>query len=275
MVAGLGNPALPVVSEVFGWIYFFAWSFSFYPQCYENWKRKSVVGFSLDFLCLNITGFVCYATYNVCLYFGQSFQLEYLAANSAVSIPVKVNDVVFSLHAVAICSFQIFQCCIYDRGTQKVALPVILLTVAMWISIVIVLLLVSALGQQVVTWLFFINFLSWLKAGITFIKYMPQAWLNFKRKSTVGWSIGNVLLDLTGGLFSFGQLFVDAVYVGNWSGFSGDVAKTLLAVFSILFDGIFITQHYICYPVRKRRDPRLLYIASEGEKYISDEYLIK
>ena len=30
--------------------------------------------------------------------------------------------------------------------------------------------------------------------------------MNFKRKSTVGWSIGNVLLDFTGGSFSLLQM---------------------------------------------------------------------
>jgi hypothetical protein len=27
-------------SAVIGWLYFVAWSVSFYPQIYENWKRK-------------------------------------------------------------------------------------------------------------------------------------------------------------------------------------------------------------------------------------------
>ena len=29
-----------VASDVVGWIYFAAWSVSFYPQIYENWARK-------------------------------------------------------------------------------------------------------------------------------------------------------------------------------------------------------------------------------------------
>lgn len=31
---------LALISVVVGWIYFVAWSVSFYPQTYENWKRK-------------------------------------------------------------------------------------------------------------------------------------------------------------------------------------------------------------------------------------------
>ena len=31
---------LNVLSDVVGWAYFVAWSVSFYPQIYENWRRK-------------------------------------------------------------------------------------------------------------------------------------------------------------------------------------------------------------------------------------------
>lgn len=32
--------ALLVISQVIGWIYFVAWSVSFYPQVWENFRRK-------------------------------------------------------------------------------------------------------------------------------------------------------------------------------------------------------------------------------------------
>ena len=47
-----------------------------------------------------------------------------------------------------------------------------------------------------------IRFFGYGKAVITFVKYLPQVYLNWKRKSTVGWSIENVILDFTGGSFS-------------------------------------------------------------------------
>jgi len=39
-----------------------------------------------------------------------------------------------------------------------------------------------------------ITFLSWIKLYISFSKYVPQVKLNYQRKSTVGWSIENILL---------------------------------------------------------------------------------
>jgi cystinosin len=49
------------LSKVCGWLYFLAWSSSFYPQVHLNVKRRSVVGLSLDFVLLNVTGFTTYA----------------------------------------------------------------------------------------------------------------------------------------------------------------------------------------------------------------------
>jgi hypothetical protein len=86
VVANISNPAintnnayvrvtvnkiagLDTFSLVVGWVYFVAWSVSFYPQIYINFKRKSVVGLNFDFLALNLVGFTLYGVFNLGLYF--------------------------------------------------------------------------------------------------------------------------------------------------------------------------------------------------------------
>ena len=54
-----------IASDVIGWLYFFAWSMSFYPQCFINYKNKNVGGFSLEFALLNPSGFFFYSVYSV------------------------------------------------------------------------------------------------------------------------------------------------------------------------------------------------------------------
>ena len=44
--------------------------------------------------------------------------------------------------------------------------------------------------------------------------------MNFRRKSTEGWSIGNVLLDFTGGSLSMLQLFLLAYNNGKFISFN-------------------------------------------------------
>lgn len=85
---------------------------------------------------------------------------------------------------------------------------------------------------------------------MTFVKYIPQVMLNFHNKSTDGWSIGQILFDLSGGILSLSQLLIDASLQKDWSGILGNPTKLGLAVVSMSFDLIFITQHYLLY-----RDP--------------------
>ena len=85
-------------------------------------------------------------------------------------------------------------------------------------------------------------YLGWCKVLITLIKYIPQAYSNYKRKSTIGWNIHNMLLDFTGGLFSFGQNFVDSyrtpvVTLSNGETSSAlNTAKYALSFITMFFD---------------------------------------
>ena len=81
---------------------------------------------------------------------------------------------------------------------------------------------------------------------------MPQVALNYKRQSTVGWSIGTILLDLAGGVLSMLQLVLDSSLQSDWSGITGNPVKLLLGNVTIFFDAIFCIQHYVLY--RDNRD---------------------
>jgi cystinosin len=80
---------------------------------------------------------------------------------------------------------------------------------------------------------------------------MPQVWVNYKRKSTQGWSIWQILLDLNGGVLSILQLVIDSSLQADWSGVMGNSIKLGLGNISIFFDLIFITQHYFLYTTPK------------------------
>lgn len=82
---------------------------------------------------------------------------------------------------------------------------------------------------------------------MTFVKYMPQVILNYRRRSTIGWSIGTILFDAVGGVLSLSQLIIDASLQNDWSGIAGNPMKLGLSGISIGFDLIFMTQHYILY----------------------------
>ena len=232
------------ISFTVGWIYIAAWSLSFYPQLIENWRRKSVTGLNFDFLLLNVVGFTCYAIFNVCLAFVPSFQEAYSSRYPLSSVPVELNDVVFAIHALILTLLIISQTFIYERGGQKLAI---------WSMSYVSAILISAfiLGVLVATNLFhkldYIYFFSYVKLSITLIKYIPQAYFNYRRKSTVGWSIGNILLDFTGGSFSILQMILISYDFDDWRNIFGNPTKFGLGMISICYDIIFILQHYWFY----------------------------
>uniref|UniRef100_A0A8D2L8M2 Cystinosin, lysosomal cystine transporter n=1 Tax=Varanus komodoensis TaxID=61221 RepID=A0A8D2L8M2_VARKO len=167
-----------IIDQVIGWIYFLAWSISFYPQVFENWRRNSVVGLSFDFIALNLTGFIAYSVFNVGLFWISAVKEQFLQMYPNGVNPVDSNDVFFSLHAVAVTLIIIFQCLIYEKANQKVSWVAIGLLVVAWVF-VFTTLTVAAVGA--ITWLQFLFYFSYIKLGVTLVKYFPQvsapAWL--------------------------------------------------------------------------------------------------
>ncbi|KAH8354407.1 hypothetical protein KR084_010378, partial [Drosophila pseudotakahashii] len=236
--------ALIYTSIVFGWVYFVAWSVSFYPQIWINYRRKSVEGLNFDFLALNIVGFTLYSMFNCGLYFIEDLQAEYESRHPLGVNPVMLNDVVFSLHAMFATCITILQCFFYQRAQQRVSY---IAYGILAIFAVVVIVSAGLAGGSVIHWLDFLYYASYVKLTITIIKYVPQALMNYRRKSTAGWSIGNILLDFTGGTLSMLQMILNAHNYDDWVSIFGDPTKFGLGLFSVLFDIFFMLQHYVFY----------------------------
>ncbi|KAH1005642.1 hypothetical protein HUJ04_006585 [Dendroctonus ponderosae] len=238
------EPWLDIFSTTIGWIYFLAWSVSFYPQVYINWKRRSVIGLNFDFLALNIVGFILYSIFNLGLYYIPEIKKEYSERYPRGLNPVQVNDIFFAVHAVILTSVTIGQCVLYERAEQrKFEISISLLGFfGVFIAISIVL-----SGCDVIHWIDFLYYCSYVKLTITLIKYIPQAFMNYRRQSTSGWSIGNILLDFTGGTLSMLQMILNAYNYDDWASIFGDPTKFGLGLFSVAFDIFFMIQHYVLY----------------------------
>lgn len=242
-----GNSSLDILSVIFGWIYFTAWSVSFFGQVVENFKRKSVSGLSFDFLLYNLTGFAGYSIYTVWGY-----------VDNVGTGHVSIQDVVFALHSVFMTLFTIFQVFVYYDKTdpsQKLSHTCITVTLCLWWGIFQIILVERIIGLYDARQSRYFNsiiYLGWCKVFMSLIKHIPQVISNFRRKSTVGWNIHNIILDFTGGAFSFGQNFVD--YLNESFAITPDgqpqslnIAKYALSFLSIFFDIIYLVQHYILF----------------------------
>lgn len=68
---------LMIISLMVGWAYTACWSAGYYPQIWLNYRRKSVVGLSFDFLYINIVGHISYVVFNVFLYWNTFVEVSH------------------------------------------------------------------------------------------------------------------------------------------------------------------------------------------------------
>ena len=244
--------ALFYLSHIFGWIYFSAWSISFYGQVIENYRRSSVSGLNFDFEIYNLVGFTTYTIYNI---------RGYISDNLGTGT-IEIQDIFFAAHALLLTLVTIIQILYYFDPKDKLQnisqVTITIVLVMIWGAILLV---IVENGLEYYDphvkndrkYIFnSLIYMGWCKVFISLIKYIPQVISNFKRKSTIGWNIHNILLDFTGGTFSFGQNIIDAfrdefnvTTDGQPKGLN--IAKFALSFISIFFDIIFMTQHYILY----------------------------
>lgn len=236
----------PVVSAIIGYTYTLSWSVSFYPQVWTNFARRSTTGLSADFCALNVLGFACYSAYNVALYASPAIQETYRQRHHGNQVTVQSNDVAFALHALLLSSVTLSQIVYYDGWHfEHFSKPIGSTIIALLIIIAATPLVVAAIPS--LAWLDYLYVLSYIKILITIIKYLPQVLLNYRRKSTYGWSIWQILLDFTGGSLSDLQLVLDCWNLNDWTGLTGNLAKLCLGLVSMLFDTLFMLQHYLWY----------------------------
>lgn len=157
-------------SLVIGWAYFGAWSLSFYPQVVLNWERRSVVGFAFDFAGLNLVGFGCYAAFNCALFYSPSIRAAYERSHGGEAPAVRLNDIVFALHAVALSAVLLVQIAILPRGAQRFSRLCKAAIVVFLIALPIAMVLAARRACERCTWLNVLYALSYVKLAITLTK---------------------------------------------------------------------------------------------------------
>ena len=255
-------------------------SVSFYPQVISNFKRKSTAGLSVDFCVLNVIGFAFYTAYSASLYWNPTIQQLYKERYGPdAEITVQSNDVAFAIHALVLSLITLIQIIYYNSQNRtfsetEVSGPILLVIAGIAIICVgypFLIMVGHVLHIGSLNMLDYLYLLSYIKIFISLIKYMPQVVLNFKRKSTVGWSIWNILLDLTGGILSDLQLVLDCADLHDFSGITHNKVKLALGSLSIVFDLIFIVQHYILYAVPAATDEQLEPLLPSTEEGASND----
>jgi cystinosin len=233
-----------------------AWGLSSYPQLIRNFQRKSVEGYSLEFQLWNITGFTFYLLYTTIGYWQQH-------TTPGLTHSITINDITFAGHAFCMNIALSIQCIVWGKtNKQGISRVHVGMVCGLWLLAFYNVFLGAGgflpwFSHSSSSYSFsVVQFLGFGKSFVSFVKYTPQVYLNWLRKSTSGWSIVNTLLDFLGGLLSFSQMVViaydktDANGNPDWSQVTSNIPKLVLAIESMLFDVIMMVQHYCLYGPR-------------------------
>ncbi|KAI4158834.1 MAG: hypothetical protein LQ342_007070 [Letrouitia transgressa] len=246
-----------------------SWSLSFYPQPLLNLRRRSTTGTTPAFPFLNVLGFAAYLLSTTCFYASPLIRAQYAARNPRSPEPtVRGNDVAFAAHAAVLSTvvWSMFWPALWgfeqEPRRQGTTCGIGRGVWGIWggclagVGVTAVVVGVNGGGGggggggddgKGWAWIDVVYAVGYVKLLVTVIKYIPQAWTNHRRKSTVGWSIDQILMDLLGGVLSIAQLLIDSSLQDDWSGVTGNPVKLGLGNVSILFDVIFMLQHYVFY----------------------------
>lgn len=250
------HQTLRFFSEIVGWIYLLCWAFCNLPQFILIHRRKSVAGFSITFQVLNMIGFLWYFIY---LVYGFIYQHRHDTTKSIVWQDFAwCGTTLIVVYGIAI------QCYVYKDTITESIHPFYQISILSIFTITFYNLMLVRMG--LLEWYTtgspenggadaysFMHFLGYAKTYISFVKYVPQMLLNFRRKSTHGFSIGQVILDVTGAATSFGQSVMNAYITPRDDGSPdfdtvlGNLPKLFLSLESLFFCAILLFQHYCLY----------------------------
>lgn len=255
---------LTSLSYVFGWTYFTCWSLSFYPQSILNFSRKSTSGTTIDFPLINSLGFFAYTISNIAFAYSPLIRAQYAVRYKGLTPTVQLNDITFAFHGLILCFVTVsqylfprawgFAPSLGSRPSRFIlgtffgcVAGALIIIVRVWASPVRNDTSGAAVTEGGWVWLDAIYAVSYVKLVVTLIKYTPQVIVNYRNRSTEGWSILQILLDFGGGILSIAQQAIDSYQQGDWSGITGNPVKFALGNVSMIYDLVFIVQHYVLY----------------------------
>ncbi len=158
---------------------------------------------SSNYIFINLTGYAMYTVYNV---------YGFLKGNNDETGHVDKSDLFFSLHSVFayIITAALF---FYYPHQIKTSLLTKMYLGIQWFILFYYGFESFNSAKTVKLSIFnkrigYFQMLGYFKMFSTLLKHPPQLYHNFKRKSTKGWSIVGMLMDFTGGMFSFIQILL-------------------------------------------------------------------
>lgn len=231
-----------------GWSYAIVWGLSFYPTLYLNYRLKTADSISVDYVILNIIGYICYSISLLLQLKCVDVRRQYMQVYEG-KLPLLSNaDLFYSFHGIilltVLMSQVLFGNSIWNFKNERINFKIHKLT-----RMVLAFLMLFC----TVSWYFddekyaFLNFamnLAFVKIIISLIKYLPQVIYNYRRKSMYGISRLQIMFDLLGALFAFCEFYLKNE-LPLLEAINANRGKIGITIVTSIFSTIFWVQIYI------------------------------
>ncbi|AAS52950.2 AER269Cp [Eremothecium gossypii ATCC 10895] len=238
--------------QLLGYLYATCWSVSMYPPLWINWKRQSARALSKGYVvfnCIGYTALVLSLVVQTVLWQNEG------DTSSAVRPSVGWSDYWYAMHSWLLNGLLASQVLWGTRLWGFTGEPANRMSTAhrkmmqlfiglFCIGTVQYVVSITQTGLNNQSTLFYCHVLYFIKIIMSVLKYIAQAKHNYERKSTVGFSMLSVSLDICGGVFSLAQLVLDLT---EKSGISvttvkANSGKLGIGLVSLLFNFVYISQ---------------------------------
>jgi len=201
---------------------------------------RSVEGLKLDYAFLNVTGFTfCSAAYSIA-FFKKDLPMDHYGYGT-----IRIQDLVFIYHNLFTNAVLNIQGLFYKRGKNTLSYFSIFYVIFVTLLTVALYLVSEVYGIIPPTQHFnILLFLGYVKISMSFFKYIPLIYWNYKRKSTKGFSMTAFMFDFAGGVLSIAQETID--YVDKTT-FVINPIKFGIGMTSIFYVMILMYQHFFLY----------------------------
>lgn len=217
-----------------------------YPMVLLNRRLQSVEGVSLDYVVLNGLGYLTYSISLILLYFNEKVRNQYairhtLTTMGQLNYPlVRFNDVAYGVHGVFIILVTLYQiyCCGYTRGykqhVSRLTKLIMFMILSGGIGFGIYAQKLNSAGKANYQLVDVAMLLGNVKVVMSTAKYIPQILHNHRRRSTKGFSMRSVQLDMSGGTLAMCQLFMDGYIRNDLQGVWNNPVKLALSAVSLV-----------------------------------------
>ncbi|SCU92167.1 LADA_0F14818g1_1 [Lachancea dasiensis] len=240
--------------KLLGYGYVIPWTISAYPPIYHNWHHKSASATSMDFVMLNVFGYLYLL---VSLWLQLFYWLEGSQTTPGISRPkVTAFDFYYCLHGFIMNLVLLSQIIwgnalwSFTKGGSVRMKPIY--SKILGLSIILCLLSTSQIlwqgsqfGWDNQNTLVFCNKLYLLKICMSLIKYLPQVRHNYDRKSMNGFPIQSVACDILGSVCSLSQLSLQIARdepVFNLEVVVANFGRIGIAMLTLFFNFVYISQ---------------------------------